>query len=668
MKTTPLKMAMKSLFVLFLAGSFSFSGLAQCNQNTISTPASCVPLVGDFIIYGSNVSATATYQWQTRLTAVSAWQNMPGEINQNLIVNPPYLPTACYRRIANCNGVTISGITCVPILPGNGYWPITDVGTTVFTEAHDVLVDPAGNTYVTGAYHGGPITLGVGNQVTLQNIYGFTGGYLAKYDNCGELVWAANIIGEDVIAYIDNFEIEASFDNSGNIVVSGIYLADIFIIEDFAGNPTNFPPATSRGTSYACKISPAGTVVASNTINDYHALENAVNPTSGNINLIGDDANAGVTVIKQFDPALALASDADVFTDRMETATMEWDNQNNLYVSGSIDGNITSTTSGVNLSPTTNNIEEICLIKYTETAGLAVSWQRTYNAQPYTNSTTASIYPKLTVNATNLGLSGTFSQSVFQGANTLTNSNGNSDIFLAQIDPANGNVLWTRKVLPPAGLTSNFNRTTGLAFDTQNNLTCTGYFFPSSGQGGTSNLFMGKYTNAGTQLFLNDYQTTYINTNLAYNQVNDEYLVSGTFINQLDLGGGNVISGASNWKMYVAKFDNGGNAMLVDEEDNRLDHQFTGVSGHRQIKSATGNGLNIMPNPNNGTFAIQFSDIDQANSIDQLVVKDIVGRELAVIQVNDTRVQIQLDAQPGIHLIEAWSKGTMVETTRFMVR
>ncbi|MBF8965655.1 SBBP repeat-containing protein [Pontibacter sp. FD36] len=120
-------------------------------------------------------------------------------------------------------------------------WEWANSITGYATVSHEIAVDNAGNTFVTGMFQQ---SANFGD-ISLTGLGGVVNGYVAKYDNAGKEVWATKIggIGRDI-----------ALDASGNIYVTGNFKGvGVFGAFTISGSGTN--------NFFLVKLNPAGNVL-----------------------------------------------------------------------------------------------------------------------------------------------------------------------------------------------------------------------------------------------------------------------------------------------------------------------------------------------------------------------------------------------------------------------
>ncbi|NOQ75330.1 MAG: T9SS type A sorting domain-containing protein [Crocinitomix sp.] len=131
----------------------------------------------------------------------------------SIIVEPTEITTYCARAIGCFNYVEPEDCHCVDVNVKEGNWHQT---TTLgqYEQGNDVVTDSDGNVYVTGAYTGFAVFDGGDNSdVTADAYLGITTAiksYVAKYNNCGDLMWVTYAEGDGTHDYANEIVIRES--------------------------------------------------------------------------------------------------------------------------------------------------------------------------------------------------------------------------------------------------------------------------------------------------------------------------------------------------------------------------------------------------------------------------------------------------------------------------
>ncbi|MCC7454867.1 MAG: T9SS type A sorting domain-containing protein, partial [Crocinitomix sp.] len=110
-----------------------------------------------------------------------------------IIVSPLTTTTYCVRANGCFNYIEAEDCECINVIIKPGYWHQTTAAGLMET-GNDLLTDSEGNVYITGTYSGfATFDGGEFSSVTVDHdpgLYTTTiKSYLAKYDNCGNLLW-----------------------------------------------------------------------------------------------------------------------------------------------------------------------------------------------------------------------------------------------------------------------------------------------------------------------------------------------------------------------------------------------------------------------------------------------------------------------------------------------
>jgi hypothetical protein len=128
-------------------------------------------------------------------------------------------------RIINSNSGN-EDIFIIKSLNGNaGYVWIKTIGGTLNDRPLNMVVDSAGNLYVSGTYLSPILTI---DTLTLTNS-GSTDTFIVKYNSLGAVQWAKKIGGT-----ADERPVNMALDRLGNVYISGNYNSPILIIDTFS--------------------------------------------------------------------------------------------------------------------------------------------------------------------------------------------------------------------------------------------------------------------------------------------------------------------------------------------------------------------------------------------------------------------------------------------------
>lgn len=315
-----------------------------------------------------------------------------------------------------------------------GWSWIASAGGSSYDYGKDICTDINGNIYTTG-YFNESITFG-NTTLTTQ---GFEDVFLVKYNSQGDVIWAISFGGtsSDYSSKIDS-------DASGNIMITGYFKSES--ISFGAITLTNPNVGNDARTFFVAKINSEGNVLWAST-----ALSDS--------NCTGND--------------------------------VESDNDGNIIVTGSFDGN--STTFGtITLNNTQWIYSDIFIVKYSASGD--VLWAQSFGGTNEDGATGLA-----TDNNGNINLIGIFmSPSITFGTTSFTNTGG-YDYFIVQFN-SSGGINWLRNA-PGDG--NDFGR--GIATDNNDNIFVTGTFAGTSitfelttlPGNGWDNIFILKYNSGG---------------------------------------------------------------------------------------------------------------------------------------------------------------------------
>ncbi|TKD13271.1 MopE-related protein [Polyangium fumosum] len=235
------------------------------------------------------------------------------------------------------------------------------------------------------------------------------------------------------------------------------------------------------------------------------------------------------------------------------------DTQGNGVVVGRFSGAITLPAPIGTLTSTGN--ENIFVIKY-NSAGTVV-WAKKYGDAAGQDVTSVAID-----SAGDVLITGEFLGSIDFGDGALTSNMGSRDIFVAKLAAATGNQVWSQAIA-----NAYTQEEPSVAVDAADNVYVSGTFSAnltigahviSPSAGGGLELFVTKMDKNGTALWAKAYTgpgTQYI-YDLAVSPAGDIAL-AGAFQSSLDFGGGQTLTSAGGYDIFVAKLDTMGNPLFV---------------------------------------------------------------------------------------------------------
>ena len=276
----------------------------------------------------------------------------------SISVSPSLTTTYCVRGEGGCVDLDISACVCttVEVLPTHWH---QSTKNGAYDSANDIITDAAGNVYITGEYFflttfdGGsnsdvPISSGVGD----------TKSYVAKYDNCGNLMWVA--YSDNVIVSDDNKGASIVLDENNQLVyVAGNFNNMIHYngaVGDFgAGSPSDLTTTGVGQQAYvACFNMGDGDIQHINTVQfggATHAKLNTItiNEISGKIYIGGEKLGTpfnGESFIQRYSPSPASIGLANWTIKSLNSVCnsvndMDYDeNTNSLWIIGNFKGTL----------------------------------------------------------------------------------------------------------------------------------------------------------------------------------------------------------------------------------------------------------------------------------------------------------------------------------------
>ncbi len=193
--------------------------------------------------------------------------------------------------------------------PAGGLIWAKRLGGSLDEIVNGMIIDPAGNIYVTGTFYG-TVDLDPGTGVAnIVNVGGDTDLFLAKYDVDGNYIWGFGYGGS---GYPDSGN-DLSFDQAGNIVVTGSLTGNV----DVDPGPGTVTIGICNNDWFAAKYSPSGAYLWSianpNFVQTRDFGQAIASDAAGNIYIMGRfedsldmDPSAGVHRIRS-------AGDFDIF-------------------------------------------------------------------------------------------------------------------------------------------------------------------------------------------------------------------------------------------------------------------------------------------------------------------------------------------------------------------
>jgi len=416
-------------------------------------------------------------------------------------------------------------------------------GGTSSDQGNTVALDASGNVIVSGPFFGTANFGGV-NLVSA----GAADVFLAKYDASGAHLWSKRFGGTS-----QEQSIVLAVDGSGSIVVTGLFAGTV----DFGGGPL-----VSAGSSdiFLVKYDASGAHLWSRRFGDTgnDAGWDVAFDGAGNLAVVGyynGTINLGGA-------NLVSAGGLDIVAGRFDTnGVHQWSAR---YGGAAADQGIAVRVDGAgNLclaSQSTGTVDfgggalssaggfDIMLAKLD--AGGVHQWSRRFGG---TGGDQAS---SLGVDAAgNIVMGSVFSNTVDFGGGPLTSAGG-FDIVLAKYD-ASGAHQWSQKF---GGVNPDIVQT--VAVDAAGNAALTGYFSDTVYFGGdtltaisqTQDIYVAKLDATGAHLWSQAFGDTFSEAGHSIAMGNSSVVITGYFGNQVDFGGGSLVT-AGGLDVFVAKFE-----------------------------------------------------------------------------------------------------------------
>ncbi len=357
------------------------------------------------------------------------------------------------------------------------------MGGTKYDWGNGLATDASGNVYVGGYFEGSATfenTTVTGNGVDFLTLF------IAKYTSDGHLLWVQKI------AYVSSaYMYDLVLDSNGNIYVTGYFHNSI----TFGANTLT---ATGNKDIFIAKYSNNGTL-------------QWVQQAGGT----GDDEGKG----------LGLDSDG------------------NLYITGTIFGNVT-----FGGKTYLSSGHSVFTVKFDSNG--AIQWLRRgiCTNSITSNSMVVDTDGKVTV-------IGTFLGNVTFGFDTYTSA-GAPDVFLVQYD-SDGNLIWVKR-MGGTGIEYGMD----IALDTENNIIITGSFQATAGfdnlnltSAGGSDIFLVKFSSAGLLKWVKrDGGVDDEHGKVIAIDASDNLLIAGEFTGAFTLEG-TPLYGKANANIFVAKYN-----------------------------------------------------------------------------------------------------------------
>ncbi|MBW8050346.1 MAG: T9SS type A sorting domain-containing protein [Cytophagales bacterium] len=447
--------------------------------------------------------------------------------------------------------VTLFCVICVPIvcLSQSFEWA-NSIGSTLEDQGHSIVVDNAGNVYVTGFFQD-TADFDPGTDTANLTAIGFFDIFFAKYDAAGNLLWAKSIGS-------------TSFDQGFSIAVDGT--SNVYLTGTFTGTADFDPGAgtanlTSVGSLdiFFAKYNSAGNFLWAKNIGgggipDDQGWDITVDVMS-NVYLIGIFSG-----IVDFDPDiigianLTSSGSRDIFVAKYNSAgnflwanalggtsfdegfSIAVDGTGNVYVTGHFGGTADFDPGAGIANLTSVGINDIFFAKYNSAGNFL--WAKSIGSTSFDEGLSIAVDGTHNVYLTG-SITGTADFDPGAGTANLTPV-GSADIFFAKYNSA-GNFLWANVL----GGTS-YDEGFGIAVDGSGNVHLTGIFSdivdfdPGAGTAnlisvGSFDIFLAKYNTNGNYLSSKSIGSTSFDQgfDIAVDGINNVYL-TGSFSNTAD--------------------------------------------------------------------------------------------------------------------------------------
>lgn len=502
--------------------------------NSVCAPFTCpsvsVSPSSSTICLGSCVSLTASGSTEYTWAPAAGLSATTGSV----VTACPSVTTTYTVTETTCNNtatalVTVSNPIALTVGEKNDFCWVKTGGGTPNDNGYDIVVDAAGNSYITGALRG----TGIIDNVILQSAGG-ADGFIVKYNSAGTLQWAARFGSAD-----DDIGLSLDLDDNGNIYVSGYFSGtatfgnntvttsgtwDAFLAKyDANGNNiwvnrmggTSLDYSFHMGVDDNKNIYAVGTtwsdpfVIGTHTITSYGSndifvakfdsvgsvqwVSHCGGTSAESANSLSIDETGNVYIAGVFfsgtatfgSVVLTKVASSDVFVAKFNSAgTVQWaknagnsgnnealavgcDRKGGVFVTGYYTG--TTITFGSTTLTNTSSNRDVFLAKYNTSTGNAV-WAKDGGGtgEDAAQGVSFDTYGEPII-------SGYFTGTASFGGNTIT-STGGEDIFISKYD-VNGNEKWTKAA---NGTTANNDEAFGCFIDAENNVFVTGHFHTSA--------------------------------------------------------------------------------------------------------------------------------------------------------------------------------------------
>jgi len=527
-------------------------------------------------------------------------------------------------------------------------------------EPHSITSDTFGNTYICGSFGGNvdfdpdPEQQHIVTSNTGSNIF------LAKYDTNGNFLWVKTFLG-----MFSNLAVTVKTDTAGNCYFGAVFQDDVTY--DYNGTQLTLD---NQGQSdfLIAKIMPDGTynwlkTFGSAGLDECGALN--IGP-DGEIVVIG---NYNETT--DFDPGegtfnLTSQGDTDVFLLKLDNdGEFIWAKSfggtdgdigdavnvatdGDIYMSGRFRGTA-QFNSTANNQFTSNGATDVFVSKLNNSG--EILWIKAFGGDYFEDSNTI-----LTNADGSIYLSGTFGTTVAFSTNTpetTFTSFGSIDAFILKYGQ-DGNLNWVKQYGGASADRINSIIKKGTHIYGIANIYGTADYDPTEGEA--------LFTPVGTG-----------NTLLLDFNESGEFIWGGQIGNNMVEG--RAITVDNNYNIYATglfdglnDFDPGANVFEMTTVPELYDFFLLKLSqpGIVSLPSFQTSSVKLYPNPNNGTFSIEFN---KAFPITQATIYNIAGQQVASQTFINTPV-LQMDTQlsPGVYMVKAGSENNFTQIFKIIVQ
>lgn len=579
----------------------------------------------------------------------------------------------------------------------SGGWHKQTVNTTGTESANDVVTDAFGNVYVVGTFSNTTEIEGGGNPNILVDSDGAAEGmmYLAKYDDCGTLLWAAHATGTTlcsgeglildelngmvyVAGDLKNTAVFHCAESAGDLCVSG-YTETVSAPTSKSGYIAQYDMNT--GCLYFANVYSDGDVQSTTSI--------TINEGNGKI-FVGGSYQLSSTspkylFVRKYQPGVAsgvLNTLGDIrwaVYDNTST-NLEWNQINNmdydentnfLYAIGDFRGGISVLTSTINLSA--NYIDAFLLtLRDTDLGGsidaVDVFNLRQGNGSPNGFMTGEGVAVDKATSA--LYLTGSFNEPIttafsFSGINALGSFGPKSKSYMLSGHITNATPPWARHTFASPS-TSGWVRGRDVTQKDGNVLFCNefsgyGLSIAPGGGLGTSYGFIGDSTES-RHIGVISYSQLGVRNWANVTESSSPYEADDHFVNAISIGvGGNsFMAGAfRNTMSYnfgtpysgdllLSGYYGGYNACVLRVKNSS--GELKSATSENENESMNSFEFNLYPNPNNGIFKLE---IDKSEELTEMSVLDMYGSVVFENTIRETTTDVSLtNLSKGIYFIK----------------